>query len=194
MADRNIPQISTGDMLRAAVAAGTSFGLQAKMIMEAGELVPDDIMLGIVSERLAEDDAADGFILDGFPRTEKQALDLDDLLDQRGQPLDSVVLMDVDFDILMKRLTGRRTCSLTGKLLNIYFSPQEELDACVDAGGELIQRDDDNEETISNRLEVYRSQTESLVEFYGATNKLKVVDAASSVDTVYERILKALAA
>lgn len=194
MADRNIPQISTGDMLRAAVAAGTSFGQQAKKIMEAGELVPDDIMLGIVSERLAEDDAADGFILDGFPRTEKQALDLDDLLDRRGQPLDSVVLMDVDFDILMKRLTGRRTCSLTGKLLNIYFSPQEELDACVDAGGELIQRDDDNEETISNRLEVYRSQTESLVEFYGATNKLKVVDAASSVDQVYERILKALAA
>ncbi|MEE8221102.1 MAG: adenylate kinase [Woeseiaceae bacterium] len=194
MADRNIPQISTGDMLRAAVAAGTSFGQQAKKIMEAGELVPDDIMLGIVSERLAEDDAADGFILDGFPRTEKQALDLDDLLDRRGQPLDSVVLMDVDFDILMKRLTGRRTCSQTGKLLNIYFSPQEELDACVDAGGELIQRDDDNEETISNRLEVYRSQTESLVEFYGATNKLKVVDAASSVDEVYERILKALAA
>ncbi|MCZ6810350.1 MAG: adenylate kinase [Proteobacteria bacterium] len=194
MADRNIPQISTGDMLRAAVAAGTSFGQQAKKIMEAGELVPDNIMLGIVSERLAEDDAADGFILDGFPRTEKQALDLDDLLDRRGQPLDSVVLMDVDFDILMKRLTGRRTCSQTGKLLNIYFSPQEELDACVDAGGELIQRDDDNEETISNRLEVYRSQTESLVEFYGATNKLKVVDAASSVDEVYERILRALAA
>lgn len=194
MADKNIPQISTGDMLRAAVAAGTSFGQQAKKIMEAGELVPDDIMLGIVSERLAEDDAADGFILDGFPRTEKQALDLDDLLDRRGQPLDSVVLMDVDFDILMKRLTGRRTCSQTGKLLNIYFSPQEELDACVDAGGELIQRDDDNEETISNRLEVYRSQTESLVEFYGATNKLKVVDAAGSVDEVYERILKALAA
>lgn len=194
MADRNIPQISTGDMLRAAVAAGTSFGQQAKKIMEAGELVPDDIMLGIVSERLAEDDAADGFILDGFPRTEKQALDLDELLDRRGQPLDSVVLMDVDFDILMKRLTGRRTCSQTGKLLNIYFSPQEELDACVDAGGELIQRDDDNEETISNRLEVYRSQTESLVEFYGATNKLKVVDAASSVDEVYERILQALAA
>ena len=194
MADRNIPQISTGDMLRAAVAAGTSFGQQAKKIMEAGELVPNDIMLGIISERLAEDDAADGFILDGFPRTEKQALDLDDLLDRRGQPLDSVVLMDVDFDILMKRLTGRRTCSQTGKLLNIYFSPQEELDACVDAGGELIQRDDDNEETISNRLEVYRSQTESLVEFYGATNKLKVVDAAGSVDEVYERILKALAA
>ena len=194
MADRNIPQISTGDMLRAAVAAGTSFGQQAKKIMEAGELVPDDIMLGIVSERLAEDDAADGFILDGFPRTEKQALDLDDLLDRRGLPLDAVILLDVDFDILMKRLTGRRTCSLTGKLLNIYFSPQEELDACADAGGELIQRDDDNEETISNRLEIYRSQTESLVEFYGATNKLKVVDAASSVDEVYERILKALAA
>ena len=192
MADRNIPQISTGDMLRAAVAAGTSFGQQAEKIMEAGELVPDDIMLGIVSERLSEDDAADGFILDGFPRTEKQALDLDDLLDQRGQPLDSVVLLDVDFDILMKRLTGRRTCSLTGKLLNIYFSPQEELDACIDAGGELIQRDDDNEETISNRLEIYRSQTEPLVEFYRGENKLKVIDAAGSIDAVYGRFMAAL--
>ncbi len=192
MADRNIPQISTGDMLRAAVAAGTSFGRQAKKIMEAGELVPDDIMLGIVSERLAEHDAADGFILDGFPRTEKQALDLDDLLDRRGQPLDSVVLMDVDFDILMKRLTGRRTCSLTGKLLNIYFSPQEELDACVDAGGELIQRDDDNEETISNRLEVYRSQTKPLIEFYRGKNKLKVIDAAGSINEVYSHFIAAL--
>ena len=192
MADRNIPQISTGDMLRAAVAAGTSFGQQAEKIMEAGELVPDDIMLGIVSERLSEDDAADGFILDGFPRTEKQALDLDDLLDRRGQPLDSVVLLDVDFDILMKRLTGRRTCSLTGKLLNIYFSPQEELDACIDAGGELIQRDDDNEETISNRLEIYRSQTEPLVEFYRGENKLKVIDAAGSIDAVYGRFMAAL--
>jgi adenylate kinase len=192
MAERNIPQISTGDMLRAAVAAGSRFGQQAKKIMEAGQLVSDEIVLGIISERLAEPDAERGFILDGFPRTEQQALDLDDLLDQLGQPLDAAVLMDVDFDILMKRLTGRRTCSLTGKLLNVYFSSQEELDACTSAGGELVQREDDNEETISKRLSVYREQTEPLVEFYGQRDKLKVVDADGSIDDVYQRFLAVL--
>ena len=147
MADKHIPQISTGDMLREAIAAGTRFGLKAKSTMESGNLVPDDIVLGIISERLSKPDAAEGFILDGFPRNMQQALDLSELLDQLGTPLDTAVLLDVDFDILMKRLTGRRTCSLTGKLLNIYSSSQEELDACIDAGGELIQREDDNEET-----------------------------------------------
>jgi adenylate kinase len=188
-ADRNIPQISTGDMLRAAVAAGTRFGLQAKDIMDAGNLVSDDIMLGIISERLAEPDASDGFILDGFPRTEQQALDLGELLDQMGTPLDAAVLMDVDFDILMQRLTGRRTCSLTGKLLNIHFSSQEELDACTDAGGELLQREDDNEEVIRNRLDVYREQTEPLVDYYRKQGKLKTVDAAGTIDEVYARFL-----
>ena len=192
-ADKNIPQISTGDMLRAAVAAGSRFGEQARDIMEAGQLVSDDIMLGIISERLTEPDAADGFILDGFPRTEIQALDLEDLLDQLGKPLDAAVLMDVDFDILLKRLTGRRTCSLTGKLLNIYFSSQQELDACTGAGGELIQRDDDNEETIKNRLDVYRQQTEPLIEYYRSRGRLKTVDADGSMDDVYERLLAALA-
>ena len=192
MAEKNIPQISTGDILRAAVAAGTAYGEQAKKIMDAGELVPDDVMLGIISDRLAEDDAAGGFILDGFPRTQKQALDLEDLLEKTRQPLDSVVLMDVDFDILLKRLTGRRTCSLTGKLLNIYSSPQDELDACTDAGGELIQREDDNEETISNRLEVYRSQTEPLIEFYRGRDKLQVIDAAGGIEEVYGRFVAAL--
>ncbi len=192
-ADKNIPQISTGDMLRAAVAAGSRFGEQAKDTMEAGQLVSDDIMLGIISERLTEPDAADGFILDGFPRNEIQALDLEDLLDQLGKPLDAAVLMDVDFDILLKRLTGRRTCSLTGKLLNIYFSSQQELDACTGAGGELIQRDDDNEETIKNRLDVYRQQTEPLIEYYQSRGRLKTVDADGSMDDVYERLLAALA-
>lgn len=191
-ADRNVPQISSGDMLRAAVAAGTRFGEQAKEIIDAGQLVSDDIMLGIISERLGEPDAADGFILDGFPRTEKQALDLEDLLDQLGKPLDAAVLMDVDFDILLKRLTGRRTCSLTGKLLNIFFSSQEELDACIDAGGKLIQRDDDNEETIKNRLEVYHQRTEPLIEYYRSRSKLKTVDADGSIDDVYERLLDVL--
>ena len=188
-ADQNIPQISTGDMLRAAVAAGSRFGQQAKDIMEAGQLVSDDIMLGIISERLAEPDAQEGFILDGFPRTEKQALDLEDLLDRLGKPLDAAVLMEVDFEILLKRLTGRRTCSLTGKLLNIYFSLPEELDACTDAGGELIQRDDDNEETITSRLDVYRRQTEPLIDYYRSRGKLKIVDADGSIDDVYERLL-----
>jgi len=191
-AQRNIPQISTGDMLRAAVAAGTRFGQQAKDIMEAGQLVSDDIVLGIISERLAEPDAAEGFILDGFPRTEIQALDLENLLDQLGKPLDAAVLLDVDFDILLKRLTGRRTCSLTGKLLNINFSSREELDACTNAGGELVQRDDDNEETIKSRLDVYRQQTEPLIEYYRSRDRLKTVDADGSMDEVYERLLAVL--
>ena len=192
MADRNIPQVSTGDMLREAVAAGTRFGLKAKSIMEAGNLVPDDVVLGIISERLAQPDAEDGFILDGFPRTTQQALDLEELLDQMSTPLDTAVLMDVDFDVLLKRLTGRRTCSLTGKLLNVYFSPQEELDACTEAGGELIQREDDNEETISNRLDVYRENTEPLIDFYRDRGRLTVVDADGPIDEVYERLVAAL--
>ena len=192
MADKSIPQISTGDILRAAVAAGSRFGKQAQHVMDAGHLVSDDIMLGIISERLAEPDTKNGFILDGFPRTEQQALDLEGWLDQTGQPLDTAVLMDVDFDILLKRLTGRRTCSLTGKLLNIYFSPQEELDACTEAGGELIQRVDDAEETIKSRLAVYRRQTEPLVGYYKARNMLQVVDADGEIDEVYQRFLRAV--
>jgi len=192
MAERNIPQISTGDMLRAAVDAGSRFGQQAGAIMEAGRLVSDDVMLGIISERLSEPDTEDGFVLDGFPRTRKQALDLSELLDELGKPLDVAVLMDVDFDILMKRLTGRRTCSLTGRLLNIYFSSQEELDECTMAGGELIQREDDNEETIENRLDVYREQTEPVIDYYRKRNKLKIVDADGTIDEVYERFLAVL--
>lgn len=190
--DKNVPHISTGDMLREAVSSGTRFGRKAKDIMEAGNLVSDDIMLGIIAERLAESDATDGFILDGFPRTRQQATDLDELLDQLGAPLDSAVLMDVDFDVLMKRLTGRRTCSTTGKLLNVYFSPQDELDECLNAGGELIQREDDNEETIGNRLTVYRENTEPVVEFYRKGGRLTVVDADGPIDVVYERLLEAI--
>ncbi len=191
-ADKHIPHISTGDMLRAAVAEGTRFGQKAKAIMDAGNLVSDDIMLGIIAERLSQADAQEGFILDGFPRTRQQATDLDDLLDQLGVPLDSAILMDVDFDVLMKRLTGRRTCSKTGKLLNIYFSPQEEIDAVTAAGGELVQREDDNEETIGNRLEVYRENTEPVVEFYRGRDRLKTVDADGDIDGVYSRLTAAL--
>ena len=192
MADRHIPQVSTGDILREAVAAGTRFGQQAKSVMEAGQLVPDDVMLGIISERLSQPDCADGFILDGFPRTERQARDLGELLDEIAAPLDTAILMDVDFDILMKRLTGRRTCSVNGKLLNIYFSPQSELDACIAAGGELVQREDDNEETIGKRLEVYRRQTEPVIGYYQARGKLTTIDADGSIDEVYARLTAAL--
>lgn len=192
MADRNIPQISTGDILREAVAAGTRFGRKAGPIIDSGNLVPDDIVLGIISERLAQPDAQDGFILDGFPRTTQQALDLEELLDQIGTPLDTAVLMDVDFDILMKRLTGRRTCSLTGTLLNVYFSSQAELDECTNAGGELIQREDDNEETIRNRLDVYRENTEPLIEFYKEREKLTTIEAEGEIDEVYARLLESL--
>lgn len=192
MAEHNIPQISTGDMLRAAVESGSPVGRQAKAIIDAGDLVSDDVMIRIIRDRLAEPDAEQGFILDGFPRNEKQANDLDALLDELGKPLDMAILMNVNLDILMKRLTGRRTCSLTGKLLNIYFSPQEELDECTSAGGELVQREDDNEEIIGNRLNVYRRQTEPLVALYRAQHKLRIVDADGTVDEVYGRFLKAL--
>lgn len=192
MADKNIPQVSTGDMLRAAAAAGTRFGVQAKPLIDAGNLVPDDVVLGIISERLGEPDAQEGFILDGFPRTTRQALDLEELLDQMGTPLDTAVLLDVDFEILMKRLTGRRTCSMTGKLLNVYFSSREELGECTGAGGELVQRVDDNEETISNRLAVYRENTEPLIEFYRQREKLITINAEGSAAEVYESLIAAL--
>jgi adenylate kinase len=192
MDDKNIPQISTGDMLRAAVKAKSSFGVKAKEVMELGKLVSDEIMIGIISERLTKDDTDKGFILDGFPRTTKQAEDLDLLLQKLGKPLDRVILMDVDHDILMKRIVGRRTCSITGKLLNIYFSKKEELNACIEAGGELVQRKDDNENTIVNRLEIYRDQTEPLVAYYLKRDQLKKVNAVGSMDEVYQRLIDAL--
>ncbi|HZD53328.1 MAG TPA: adenylate kinase [Woeseiaceae bacterium] len=192
MQERRIPQISTGDMLRAAAASESELGRKAKSVMDAGQLVSDDIMLGIISERLDEPDAADGFILDGFPRTEKQARDLEELLERKGLPLDAAVLMELDFDVLKKRLTGRRTCSTTGKLLNIYFSPKEELDECLRSGGELVQRDDDREETIGKRLDVYRSQTEPVIEFYRERGKLETIDAGGTVEEVYARLQNVL--
>ncbi len=192
MADKNIPQVSTGDMLRQAIANGTRFGLQAKAVIDAGNLAPDEVVLGIIRERISQPDAENGFILDGFPRTTQQALDLEDLLDELGTPLDKAVLLDIDFDILMKRLTGRRTCSLTGKLLNVYFSSQDELDECTNAGGELVQRVDDNEETISNRLDVYHERTEPLIDYYQSRDKLITIDAGGPVEEVYERLKEAL--
>ena len=191
-ADFGLPQVSTGDLLRRAVADGTELGRKAKALMDAGELVPDAVVLGMIEERIAMPDAADGFVLDGFPRNGKQAQDLEKLLASLGQKLDAAVLMDVAFDVLFKRLTGRRTCSKTGKVLNVYFSKPEELEECRRAGGELQQRADDNEDTIRNRLTVYERQTAPLIEHYRKQGLLKIVDAAGEVDAVYARFKQAI--
>jgi adenylate kinase len=190
--DYGLPQISTGDLLRRAVADGTELGRKAKSIMDAGDLVPDEVVLGMIEERIAQPDAANGFVLDGFPRNGKQAQDLASLLGTLGQQLDAAVLMDVAFDVLFKRLTGRRTCSKNGKVLNVYFSKPEELEECRRAGGELLQRDDDKEDTIRNRLQVYERQTAPLIDHYRAAGLLKSVDAAGDVDAVYARLKTAL--
>jgi adenylate kinase len=187
-----IPQVSTGDLLRAAVAAGSELGQRAKAAMDAGELVSDDIVLGMIEERLAQPDAERGFILDGFPRNVAQAEALDGLLLSLNAPLDSAVLMDVDFDVLLKRLTGRRTCGECGRVFNVYFFPPETDGVCDKCAGKLVHRADDNEETITQRLKVYEAQTSPLVAFYESRDKLKVVPAEGEIDTVYARLLSAL--
>ncbi len=191
-ADRDVPQISTGDLLRSAVAEGTELGLIARAVMEAGELVSDAIVSAMIKERFGAADAAGGFILDGYPRTLAQAEDLNGVLGELGLELDAVILMDVSTGVLMKRLTGRRTCSKTGKLLNIYFSPPEELAACRDAGGELLRRDDDNEEAIANRLAVYERQTAPLIDYYRGRGLLKTVAAEGAVDEIQARLRETL--
>jgi adenylate kinase len=192
MADHLLVQISTGDLLREAVAAGTELGQRARQAMDAGELVSDEIVLGMIRGRLQRSDVDRGFILDGFPRNLAQAESLEVVLTELGKSLDAAVLLDVNFEILMKRLTGRRTCSKTGKLLNIYFSSQSEIDACAEAGGELIQRADDNEETIGNRLDVYRQQTEPLIDYYEQAGLLRKVDGEGDMDAVHGRLKAAL--
>ena len=186
------PQVSTGDLLRKAVAEGTDLGFKAKAIIDAGNLVSDAIVLEVIKERLARDDAKSGFVLDGFPRNKVQARDLAVVLARAKMQLDHAVLMHVDFEILMKRLTGRRICSKTGRLLNVYFSPQSELDKCRKNGGELIQRADDNEETILNRLLVYERETVPLVEYYRTEGLLQIVQAEGLPGEVYDRLLAAL--
>jgi adenylate kinase len=183
------PQISTGDLLRAAVAAGTSLGKKAKAAMDAGGLVADDIVVGMIRERLAQKDTKFGFILDGFPRSLAQAAALDKMLAEVGQPLHKAILLDVKLDNLVKRLTGRRTCKVCGHLYNIYFSPpKKKAGICDIDGGELVQRADDNEETITKRLKVYQDQTSPLVDYYKKQNKFVAVDGEGSMDAIFDRI------
>lgn len=189
-----IPQISTGDLLRDAVARQTPLGMQAKAAMDAGKLVDDAIVLALLRERLARRDARRGFILDGYPRNVAQADTLAAMLEETGQPLDAVVLMDVDTRVLFRRLTGRRTCRRCGRVFNVYTHPPTGLRDC--RGGkehDLFQRPDDNEATIANRLEVYEAQTQPLVNYYRRRRLLKVVDAEGELDVVFARLEGALA-
>jgi len=184
-----IPQISTGDLLRAAVEGQTALGIQARAAMEAGQLVGDEIVLGIIRERLSGEDANNGFILDGFPRNIPQAEALDVMLEQMGMPIDAAILIDVDLDSLMQRLTGRRTCASCGQMYNIFTSPPRLDDRCDKCGGVLKHRADDNEETIGNRLRIYEAQTAPLVEYFRGQGKLHTISGQGEIDDIFRQIV-----
>ncbi len=180
-------QISTGDILRAAVAAGTELGKQAQAAMKAGDLVSDDLIMGIMKERLQEDDCKSGYLLDGFPRTIPQAEALKKLLDKMGEKLDAAVEIDVPRDVILDRLTTRRTCAGCGAIYNIKSNPTKVEGICDKCGESVVQRDDETEEAISNRLNIYNDQTAPLVGFYKEEGLLLSVDATSS-DSVINAI------
>jgi adenylate kinase len=190
-----IPQISTGDLLRGAVARGTPLGQQAKAAMDSGRLVDDSLVLGMIRERLGDADVRNGFILDGFPRNLAQAQALEQLLASLGQPLDAVVQLEVDYAELMRRLSGRRTCADCGRVFNLLTSPPapgEELCPKTGAPHRLIQRPDDNEATVAERLRVYDEKTRPLIDFYRSRGLLRVIDAQGDVDEVTRRLARAL--
>ncbi len=176
-------QISTGDILRSAVAAGTELGKQAQSAMRAGDLVSDDLIMSIMEERLQEDDCKSGYLLDGFPRTIPQAEALKKLLDRMGEKLDAAVEIDVARDVILERLTTRRTCTGCGAIYNIKSNPTKIDGVCDKCGESVVQRDDENEKAISNRLNVYNDQTAPLVSFYKNEGLLLSINATSS-DTV----------
>jgi adenylate kinase len=187
-----IPQISTGDILRKAVADGTPLGKEAKSYMDSGGLVPDSVVIGLVKERLAQDDCTKGYILDGFPRNTSQAETLDNVLKEMSASLDLALSVDVDKDDLMKRLTGRRTCRSCQQMFNIHFSSPQNEGVCDKCGGELYQRDDDKEETIKKRLDVYEAQTEPLIDYYSGKGILKSVKGVGSIDEIFSDICTVL--
>lgn len=184
----HIPHISTGDMFRAAMKNGTKLGLMAKEYMEKGLLVPDEVTIGLVQERLQEDDCKNGFLLDGFPRTIAQAEALDDILKQIGKKLDAVLDVNVNAEILIRRMVGRRVCKGCGATYHVEFNPPKQAGICDQCGTKLIQRDDDTEATAKNRLDVYDRQTAPLLEFYAKRDLLKTVNGDQSVDQVFEDI------
>ncbi len=183
-----IPQISTGDILRAAVKEGTPLGKEAKGYMDKGELVPDLVVIGIVEERIQEPDCKKGYMLDGFPRTVPQAKALDAMLQKLESEIDHVVSIEVANEELIKRLTGRRTCRECGAGFHIMFDPPKQEGVCDKCGGELYQRDDDNEATVRSRLQVYDSQTKPLIDYYQGQEKIRPIDGVGQIKEIFERI------
>ena len=188
-----IPAISTGDILREAVRRGTELGKKAKSYMDAGELVPDDVIIGLIEERLSEPDCAKGFILDGFPRTVPQAEALEELMKRRNWPLDAVLSLEVPDEEIVRRSVNRRVCANCGRVFNLITDPPPADGKCPVCGGEIIQRDDDNEETVRARLRVYNEQTAPLKDYYEKRGKLIRVDGVGSIEEVRSRIEAALA-
>ena len=187
-----VPKISTGDIFRSNVSQGTPLGVQAKRYMDAGELVPDEVTINMVRDRLAEPDASEGFLLDGFPRTTPQAAALDKLLVDLGTALDLVLELVVDDDEVIRRLSGRRTCRGCGKVWHVEFDAPSQEGRCDRCGAELFQRDDDKPETVATRLREYADKTAPLVDYYGAQGKLVGIDATGPVEDVTVRAIDAL--
>jgi adenylate kinase len=188
----DIPQISTGDILRGAVKEQTPMGIRAKSFMDAGELVPDEVVVGIVEERLSKPDCVKGFILDGFPRTVPQADALKNTLSGLGKTIEHVVSMVVDKEELLGRITGRRTCRLCGKGYHVSFDPPKQVGKCDECGGELFQRDDDKEETMRNRLDVYENQTAPLIAYYAHESLLRSISGTGSIEDIKRNILSGI--
>ncbi len=188
----SIPKISTGDIFRVNVSQGTELGREAKAYMDRGDLVPDSVTIAMVRDRLAEGDTRDGFLLDGFPRTLTQAKALDETLDDMGGKLDVVLELVVDDDEVVRRLSGRRTCRVCGRVWHVDFDPPIREGICDQCGGELFQRDDDREETVRHRLEVYAEQTSPLIDFYADKSILVGLDATGPVEDVTDRAINAL--
>ncbi len=188
----DIPQISTGDILRAAVKNQTSMGLKAKSYMDKGSLVPDEVVVGIIRDRLKEEDCQKGYILDGFPRTVPQADELKKALKEMGQSIDAVLSISVPDEELILRLTGRRTCKECGAGFHVQYKKPKEEGICDQCGGPLIQRDDDKEETIKNRLSVYNQQTEPLIRYYSEEGSLEEISGTGSIDEIFSRIVSVL--
>lgn len=187
-----IPQISTGDILRDNLKRGTELGKQAKAYMDKGQLVPDEVVIGIIRDRLKEPDCKPGFMLDGFPRTVPQAEALDKVLSDMGLKIDHVISIEVPDSELIKRLTGRRTCRSCGEGYHVMFKPPKKEGVCDKCGGELYQRDDDNETTVRNRLEVYKKSTQPLIDYYQKKGLLRGIDGLGSIQDIFGRITKVL--
>jgi adenylate kinase len=184
----SIPQISTGDMLRAALKEGTALGLEAKKYMDKGELVPDSVVIGLVKERIQQKDCAKGYMLDGFPRNVSQAEALDKMLAELKQKIDDVICIEVPNEELLGRLTGRRTCRSCGAGYHVMFDPPKKEGVCNKCNGELYQRDDDNETTVKSRLDVYAKQTEPLIGYYKNQGKLRSINGVGDMEAIFSLI------